>query len=481
MQAVSTRPVGSSYRGAPGRAAREGRVPGDPLWSSAHVSQLVAQRRPGALIRLGRERRGWTLADLGGHLGCSAATVARLERLRQVTDLTLIHRVAARVGVPANVLVSSLAPLESTGPSAARAAASPHAEEDPMRRRSLLTATATAPAVLLLSVDRALADTPAPHQPRRLRHPRGRRPRAVRHRCPPPAPRPAPPRTDRRRARRRDLAPRARAGTPVLRLQPGHGPAGQARRLRAGPSHRRPCRHLGGGLRLTARLRSGLPGARHRAAPPGPQRRSPAAHGDGSGARGGDRTAHRRGHLRVRADAAHPGLPRCPRGTAGRGPGHGRGSPPGRLFPISPAAVDLYTVGVPGHSATPARPSKRISTCGRSSSPPPSTRRASGPTWHAPGGRGDGPSRPPAPCSTLTEPAPERSAAAPPSGASSPNSPNGTRVPLASASCTPACRPLGTESRRVPGHRALLLSSSSVSPCPSLVGERRRVRLRGTA
>jgi hypothetical protein len=40
--------------------------------------------------------------------------------------------------------------------------ASQPAEEDPMRRRTLLTATAAGPAALLLGVDRALADTPAP-------------------------------------------------------------------------------------------------------------------------------------------------------------------------------------------------------------------------------------------------------------------------------------------------------------------------------
>ncbi|MEU8623132.1 helix-turn-helix transcriptional regulator [Streptomyces sp. NPDC048623] len=137
-------------------------MPADPLWSSPQAVELVARRHPGALIRLGREHRGWTLADLGGHLGCSAATVSRLERRTAVTDLTLIHRAAAHVGIPLHVLVRSLAPPGAMGPPATRVAASPYAEEDPMRRRLLLTATATAPAALLLGVDRALADTPAP-------------------------------------------------------------------------------------------------------------------------------------------------------------------------------------------------------------------------------------------------------------------------------------------------------------------------------
>ncbi|WP_319020083.1 helix-turn-helix transcriptional regulator [Streptomyces sp. C8S0] len=85
-------------------------MPGDPLWNSAKVRELVARRQPGRLVRLGREHRGWTLAELGEHLGCSAATVSRMERRTQVTDLTLIHRAASTVGVPRHVLVSSLAP-----------------------------------------------------------------------------------------------------------------------------------------------------------------------------------------------------------------------------------------------------------------------------------------------------------------------------------------------------------------------------------
>ncbi|MDV7214877.1 helix-turn-helix domain-containing protein [Streptomyces prunicolor] len=138
-------------------------MPVDPLWNSTRVRELAAQRRPGALIRLGREHRAWTLAALGDRLGCSPATVSRLERSTRVVDLTLVHRAALEVGVPRHVLVSSLAPPTPTVSTATRVTASPHAEEDPMRRRTLLTATAAAgPAALLLGVDEALADTPAP-------------------------------------------------------------------------------------------------------------------------------------------------------------------------------------------------------------------------------------------------------------------------------------------------------------------------------
>ncbi|MCZ9346119.1 transcriptional regulator, partial [Streptomyces sp. TRM76130] len=57
----------------------------------------------------------------------------------------------------------SLAPPAPNVSAATRVTASSHVEEDPMRRRMLLAATAVAgPAALLVGVDEALADTPAP-------------------------------------------------------------------------------------------------------------------------------------------------------------------------------------------------------------------------------------------------------------------------------------------------------------------------------
>jgi transcriptional regulator with XRE-family HTH domain len=139
-------------------------VPVDLLWNSPQVSELAAQRRPGALIRLARLQRGWTLAELGGRIGCSAATVSRLERSARIADLTLVHRAAVESGVPRHVLMTSLAPPPPRAGLATTVTASPRdAEEDPMRRRTLLTATATAgPAALLAGVDEALATTPSP-------------------------------------------------------------------------------------------------------------------------------------------------------------------------------------------------------------------------------------------------------------------------------------------------------------------------------
>ncbi|MEV7471311.1 helix-turn-helix transcriptional regulator [Streptomyces kronopolitis] len=139
-------------------------MPGDPLWNSTRARELAAQRRPGALIRLGREHRAWTLSALGDRLGCSAATVSRLERRSRSVDLTLVHRAALEVGVPRHILVMSLAPSPTVVSAATRVTASPRdAEEDSMRRRTLLTATAAAgPAALLMGLDEALAETPAP-------------------------------------------------------------------------------------------------------------------------------------------------------------------------------------------------------------------------------------------------------------------------------------------------------------------------------
>ncbi|MEU8682170.1 helix-turn-helix transcriptional regulator [Streptomyces sp. NPDC048611] len=134
----------------------------DSLWSSGKVSALIAHRNPGGLIRIGREERGWRQADLGARIGCSASTVSRLEQRRRYPDLALIRHAAQEVGVPVNVLTASLG---LTGWPAARVVADgPRcAEEDPMRRRTLLAAAGlTAPAVLLAGVDDALANMPAP-------------------------------------------------------------------------------------------------------------------------------------------------------------------------------------------------------------------------------------------------------------------------------------------------------------------------------
>ncbi|MCX4906038.1 helix-turn-helix domain-containing protein [Streptomyces sp. NBC_00878] len=135
----------------------------DPLWSSTKVRALVDHNDPGGLIRMGRIGRGWRQADLGARLGCSASTVSRLEqRGGRTVDLRLLRRAAQEVGVPTNVLGAALGigtlqatRVASDGPRCV--------EEDPMRRRTLLAAAGlAAPAPLLVGMDDALAITPTP-------------------------------------------------------------------------------------------------------------------------------------------------------------------------------------------------------------------------------------------------------------------------------------------------------------------------------
>ncbi|MEU6229106.1 helix-turn-helix transcriptional regulator [Streptomyces sp. NPDC047042] len=140
-------------------------MPSDPLWTSTQARTLIQRRAPGGLIRMGRVQRGWRQADLGGRLGCSAATVSRLETRSRVADLELLRQAAHTVGMPSHVLTEALG-ITGTGVLAATRVASDgpcDAEEDPMRRRTLLAAAGAAvPAHLLLGVDDALAGTPEP-------------------------------------------------------------------------------------------------------------------------------------------------------------------------------------------------------------------------------------------------------------------------------------------------------------------------------
>ncbi|GGW23516.1 MULTISPECIES: helix-turn-helix transcriptional regulator [Streptomyces] len=134
----------------------------DQLWSSGTVRALVDSLDPGGLIRFGRQGRGWRQSDLGARIGCSASTVSRLEQHGRHTDLDLIRHAAKEVGVPTNVLAASLG---LTGEQATRVPRERPscAEEDPMRRRTLLAAAGLAtPAMLMTSVDDALASMPGP-------------------------------------------------------------------------------------------------------------------------------------------------------------------------------------------------------------------------------------------------------------------------------------------------------------------------------
>lgn len=130
----------------------------DPLWSSSQACECVTKHQPGGLVRIGRCRLGWRQGELGRRIGCSASTVSRLET-GPAGDLRLLQRAAREVGVPDGVLGAALG---LTGFEATTVAAS-RDEEDPMRRRSMLAAAGlVAPTQLLTLVDDALAAVPAP-------------------------------------------------------------------------------------------------------------------------------------------------------------------------------------------------------------------------------------------------------------------------------------------------------------------------------
>ncbi|MDI5963432.1 helix-turn-helix domain-containing protein [Streptantibioticus silvisoli] len=134
----------------------------DLLWSTRQVRTFVDCRDPGGLIRIGRQVRGWRQADLGARIGCSASTISRLEQHGRQADLALLRHAAREVGVPTNVLAASLGLGVPPATTVAREE-SRRAEEDPMRRRTLLAATGlTVPAALLSSMQDALASMPDP-------------------------------------------------------------------------------------------------------------------------------------------------------------------------------------------------------------------------------------------------------------------------------------------------------------------------------
>ncbi|MEU1676294.1 helix-turn-helix transcriptional regulator [Streptomyces roseifaciens] len=137
----------------------------DPLWRTPQAHALMGRHQVGALIRLGRTHRGWRQADLGRRVGCSASTISRLER-HGTADLGLLRRAAQEVGLPTDVLAVAVG-LGGDAATTVAASGPRHAEEDPLRRRTLLAAAgASGPLQLLLAgLDDALAAAPAPLGP----------------------------------------------------------------------------------------------------------------------------------------------------------------------------------------------------------------------------------------------------------------------------------------------------------------------------
>jgi transcriptional regulator with XRE-family HTH domain len=134
-------------------------------WRTERARSIVAERDVGAAIRFARENRGWRLADVAGRVGYSVSTISRLETARrQPTDLGQILRIAGAVGIPSDVLGELL----GVSPSSGATVDSPgdvQEEEADLRRRELLAASLTVPAVLLAGMDDALAIMPKPSAP----------------------------------------------------------------------------------------------------------------------------------------------------------------------------------------------------------------------------------------------------------------------------------------------------------------------------
>jgi transcriptional regulator with XRE-family HTH domain len=126
----------------------------------------------GQIVRNARQTRNMTLAELGAQCGYSAAQVSRLERgLARFTDVNVLRAFAKALGIPpealglAHVAGQYATPVWADAGFFASAGhsvgADDRGEEDPMRRRSLLTvAGLAAPAALLTAVSNALAVMP---------------------------------------------------------------------------------------------------------------------------------------------------------------------------------------------------------------------------------------------------------------------------------------------------------------------------------
>lgn len=134
----------------------------DALWDSARARALIAARDVGGVVRLARQTRGWRQADLGKAAGYSASTISRLETGRRASvDVEMLRRIAHAAGIPGAVL-GALVGLSAPSPATVAATTGRRAEEnDPMRRRELLTAGGLAiPLRLLTRLDDALALLP---------------------------------------------------------------------------------------------------------------------------------------------------------------------------------------------------------------------------------------------------------------------------------------------------------------------------------
>ncbi|MER5638125.1 helix-turn-helix transcriptional regulator [Kitasatospora sp. NPDC002227] len=129
-------------------------------WDTTQVRALIAAHDPGGLIRLGRQALRWRQADLGVRIGCSPSTVSRLEQHGRRADVALLRQAAEAVGVPTHLLAACLG-LTAADPTRVGPSGPRRAEEDPMRRRTLLAAVGLAvPISVVTGPGDALARVP---------------------------------------------------------------------------------------------------------------------------------------------------------------------------------------------------------------------------------------------------------------------------------------------------------------------------------
>ncbi|MBB0244893.1 helix-turn-helix domain-containing protein [Streptomyces alkaliphilus] len=139
-----------------------------PVWRSAAMREALIRHDAGAIVRLARRAADITLADLGGRVGYTAASLSRMERGEQpLRDVVLLRRLAECLDIPPHLLGLTAQPqqLPSNPPPTTRV--DPQAlfgeeVDDPVRRRELLAALAGAGTGTVLGASSA---TGAPSQP----------------------------------------------------------------------------------------------------------------------------------------------------------------------------------------------------------------------------------------------------------------------------------------------------------------------------
>ncbi|MCP2339148.1 helix-turn-helix domain-containing protein [Actinomadura rupiterrae] len=143
--------------------------PHHPVWTTSSLREAIAHQQYGRVVRILRQAEGLTLAELGRRCGYSASRLSRLERdLAPLADVGILRRFATALNVSPTVF--GLLPAEEESAGADEGLGTPSGpnvvpgdrgatEEDPVRRRELLAASAGLAGAATLGLPRnALAD-----------------------------------------------------------------------------------------------------------------------------------------------------------------------------------------------------------------------------------------------------------------------------------------------------------------------------------